>query len=119
MRETEKIAGKSERDMQEESHLGNVRRFALRMRGEAPMRSKTRPEPPKLADSAKRDEVDTRGQRGQSDSGDRDVWLAQIVESCGDAIIGATLDGVIVSWNRGAVRIFGYSGEESVGCPLS
>ena len=116
MRETEKIAGKSERGMQEELHLGNVRRFALRMRGEAPMRSKSRPELPKLADRAENDEADVRDQSG---SGDRDVWLAQIVESCGDAIIGATLDGMIVSWNHGAARIFGYTEEESVGCPLS
>ncbi len=68
---------------------------------------------PKPAES---DEADM---AGQSDSGDRDVWLAQIVESCGDAIIGATLDGVIVSWNRAAARIYGYTEEEAVGCPLS
>ena len=113
MREAEKMAGKSERHMQEELHLGNVRRFALRMRGEPLMRFKSRPETPKLAQN---NEADV---RDQSDSGDRDVWLAQIVESCGDAVVGATLDGVIVSWNRGAARIFGYSEEEAVGCPLS
>ena len=116
MRETEKIAGKSERGTQEELQLGNVRPFVLRMRGEAPMRSKSRPEPPKLADSAENDGADVRDQSG---SGDRAVWLAQIVDSCGDAIIGATLDGKIVTWNRGAVRVFGYTEEESVGCPLS
>ncbi|MGB7023381.1 MAG: PAS domain S-box protein, partial [Candidatus Acidiferrales bacterium] len=77
------------------------------------MRFKPKSDTPELADS---DEADV---RGQSDSGDRDVWLAQLVESCGDAIIGATLDGVIVSWNRGAARIYGYTEEEAVGCPLS
>jgi len=41
--------------------------------------------------------------------------LAAIVESSNDAIIGKTLDGVILSWNKGADRIYGYSSEEVVG----
>jgi PAS domain S-box-containing protein len=45
--------------------------------------------------------------------------LASIVESSGDAIIGKTLDGIILSWNVGAERIYGYSAEEIVGRPIS
>ncbi|BDI30602.1 hypothetical protein CCAX7_26530 [Capsulimonas corticalis] len=41
--------------------------------------------------------------------------LAAIVESSDDAIIGKTLDDVIVSWNPGAERLYGYSLEEAVG----
>lgn len=41
--------------------------------------------------------------------------LASLVESSEDAIIGITLEGVIISWNHGAVRIFGYSEEEVLG----
>ena len=42
--------------------------------------------------------------------------LAAIVESSDDAVIGMTLDGEIVSWNRGAERIYGYTAEEALGC---
>ena len=41
------------------------------------------------------------------------------MESSGDAIIGETLEGTILSWNAAAVRIFGYSAEEIVGRSIS
>jgi two-component system CheB/CheR fusion protein len=45
--------------------------------------------------------------------------LAAIVESSGDAVVGLTLDGVIVSWNPGAERLYGYSADEARGRPFS
>ncbi|NWJ98031.1 MAG: PAS domain S-box protein [Chloroflexi bacterium] len=45
--------------------------------------------------------------------------LASIVESSDDAIIGKTLEGIIISWNQAATRIYGYSAEEAIGRPVS
>jgi PAS domain S-box-containing protein len=38
--------------------------------------------------------------------------MARIVESSDDAIIGMTLEGIIVSWNKGADRLYGYKEDE-------
>jgi PAS domain S-box-containing protein len=44
--------------------------------------------------------------------------LAAIVEHTHDAIFSKSPDGRIVSWNRGAQQLFGYSEHEAVGRPV-
>jgi PAS domain S-box-containing protein len=41
--------------------------------------------------------------------------LAAIVESSEDAIIGKTLDGIVVHWNQGAEKLYGYAAADIVG----
>jgi two-component system sensor kinase FixL len=49
-----------------------------------------------------------------------DQWrLASIVEGSHDAIISKTLDGVVTSWNDGAVEVFGFSAREMIGQPIT
>lgn len=45
--------------------------------------------------------------------------LAAIISSSDDAIVSKTLNGVVVTWNAAAERLFGYSSAEAVGRHIS
>jgi PAS domain S-box-containing protein len=46
-------------------------------------------------------------------------FLAAIVENSEDAIVAITPEGIILTWNRGAEAVSGYSADEAIGKPVS
>ncbi len=42
-------------------------------------------------------------------------YIGNMVEYAADAIVSYDLDGIIVTWNRGAQEIFGYNSQEAIG----
>jgi PAS domain S-box-containing protein len=45
--------------------------------------------------------------------------LAAIVNSSDDAIVSKSTDGIVLSWNPGATRVYGYEAAEMIGKPLA
>ncbi len=56
---------------------------------------------------------------GQRNAEQTQALLAAIVESSEDAIISYTPTGTVLTWNRGAESIMGYTAAQAVGMPVS
>lgn len=54
-----------------------------------------------------------------SDLETQQAILASIVNSSDDTILSKTLDGIIISWNGAAERMFGYTADEIIGKHIS
>jgi len=52
-------------------------------------------------------------------SEEANYFLQAIIQRSDHAIIGATLDGIIVAWNPGAERLYGYKQAEMIRKPIS
>jgi PAS domain S-box-containing protein len=56
--------------------------------------------------------------RMQRDAG-RCLRFVSMIESSNDAVVGKTLDGIIMDWNSGAERLYGYAASEVIGKPIN
>jgi two-component system, OmpR family, sensor histidine kinase VicK len=74
---------------------------------------------PRLVPTVKRELLAAEERRAKRQKETTLVFLASMVESCDDAIIGKTLNGTVVTWNNGAERLYGYSATEMIGRPIS
>ena len=55
----------------------------------------------------------------QRKADDAHRFLAAIVESSEDAIVATSPSGIVLSWNRGAELLFGFTADEAMGKPAS
>jgi PAS domain S-box-containing protein len=73
----------------------------------------------RLVPAAKRELQAAQDRRHRRQTEAVSAYLASIVQSADDAIIGKTLEGIVASWNTGAERLYGYTAAEMIGRPIS
>jgi PAS domain S-box-containing protein len=73
----------------------------------------------RLADAVKQELRAAHERRIKRQTENTTAYLASLVESSDDAIIGQTLEGTIVSWNMGAERLYKYHIDEVLGRSIS
>jgi PAS domain S-box-containing protein len=64
-------------------------------------------------------ELAVKAERAEQSLTESEHRFQSLVESATDGIVVANGRGIVVSWNRAATRIFGYSAEEMIGKPLT
>ncbi len=73
----------------------------------------------RLVPAVKRELEHVQQERTRRQTEGATAYLASIVQSSDDAIIGKNLEGTVLSWNRGAEKLYGYSAMEMIGRPIS
>ncbi len=73
----------------------------------------------RLAPAVEREVRESGNRRAKRKANQKAAHLATVVDSSNDAIMSKTLDGVIVSWNSAAERLYGWSEIEATGRNVS
>jgi two-component system, cell cycle sensor histidine kinase and response regulator CckA len=71
----------------------------------------------RLIPAIERELREARARRERTRALEKLSYLAAIVDSAEEAIIGQNLEGLITTWNTGAARLYGYSAAEAIGQP--
>ena len=72
-----------------------------------------------LVSTVKRELQAAEERRTRQRQHDTELFMASIVRDCNDAIFGTNLEGSLVSWNKGAEKLYGYTASEIVGGPAA
>jgi PAS domain S-box-containing protein len=71
----------------------------------------------RLIPAIERERREARARRERALALEKLSYLAAIVDSAEEAIIGQSMDGSITTWNAGAARLYGYPAAEALGQP--
>jgi PAS domain S-box-containing protein len=69
----------------------------------------------RLVPAIEREVRQARARRERARTQRKAAWLAAVVDSMSEAVIGTDQAGIITSWNAGAEKLYGYPAEEAVG----
>jgi len=72
-----------------------------------------------LVPTVKRELQAAEERRARRSLHDTESFMASIVRECNDAIFAMNLEGSLVTWNKGAERLYGYTASEIVGGPAA
>ena len=69
----------------------------------------------RLIPAIEREQREAKARRERTLALQKLTYLAAIVDSAEEAIIGQNMEGIITTWNLGATRLYGYEAAEAIG----